>query len=140
MTLIHSDRFTDSYTKRPEPQGIGKFLVTPSPDELKRIMAGHKQAFCYEHELPDATRRAAAIAKSIGAKSWTMFPMLYDKQRRLIVEYYNWPETGLYNFDHPFRSKKEFYWWFNAKRPKWWDDPEWKHVSKEYEKPYDPRD
>lgn len=140
MTM-HGNKFTDSHTKRPEPKGVGKFLVTPSPDELKCIKAGHKQAFCYEHELPDATRKAAEIATNIGAKSWTMFPMLEDVQRRLIVEFYNWPETGIYNFDRPFIShKKKFYWWFKAKLPPWWGDPQWKHVAKEYEVAYDPRD
>ena len=141
MTLIHSNRFTDSYTKRPQPQGIAKFLIKPSADELARIKAGYGQAFCYEHDLPDVTRKAAEIAANIGAKSWTMFPMLEDAQRRLIVEYYNWPETGIYNFDNPFRSnKKKYYWWFNAKLPEWWDNPDWKHVAEEHEKPYDPRD
>lgn len=137
---IQSDKFTGSHTKRPEPQGIGKFIVEPSDRELKAINNGYKGAFCYSNELPDAVRKAAAIANNIGAKSWTMFPIQDDSRRRLLVEYYNWPETGIYNFEHPFIStKKKFYWWFNAKLPEWWTDPKWKHVAKEYESAYDPR-
>ena len=113
--ILHGDKFTGSHTKRPQPQGIGKFIVTPSCDELKRIRKGHRGAFCYERDLPDAKRKAATIAANIGAKSWTMFPILGDEQRRLIVEYYNWPETGIYNFDNAVYSRsKKYYWWFEA--------------------------
>ena len=136
---IQPNKFADG-NKRPQPMGIGKFIVDTSRRERKAIRRGYRGAFCYADELPDATRKAAAIAASIGAKSWTMFPMLEDAQRRLIVEYYNWPETGIYNFDRPFNSKKKYYWWFKAKLPEWWTDPKWKHVAKEHEKAYDPRD
>lgn len=139
--VIQGNKFTDSHTKRPDPQGIGKFIVEPSANELKVIKRGYRKGFCYEKDLPDVTRKAAAIAANIGAKSWTMFPIIGDKSRRLLVEYYNWPETGIFNFDRPFISgKKKFYWWFNAKLPEWWTDPKWKHAAKEYEKEYDPRD
>ena len=138
---IRGNKFTDSYTKRPQPQGIGKFIIEPSARELRAIKRGYKGAFCYEENLPDATRKAAEIAHNIGAKSWTMFPIKGDSGRRLYVEYYNWPETGIYNFDRPFIShKKRFYWWFDAKLPQWWTDPKWKHAAKEYEVAYDPRD
>ena len=127
-------------SKRPNPICIAKFIFHPSDGELKRIRVGYKGAFCYEEELPDTTRRAARHAVNLGAGSWTIFPMLEDPARRVLVEFYNWSETGIYNFDRPFRSgKKKFYWWFNAKLPEWWTDPKWKHVSKEYEKAYDPR-
>ena len=126
--------------KRPQPMGIGKFILLPSPTELRTIKRGYKSGFCYEYDLPEVTRKAAEIATNIGAKSWTMFPILDDSLRRLYVEYYNWTETGIYNFERPFISgKKKFYWWFEAKLPEWWTDPKWKHMAKEYEKAYDPR-
>lgn len=139
MTLIQPNKFTDGNV-RSQPMCVGKFVIEPSASELKRIRAGYKGGFCYEEDLPDATRRAATIAVNTGAKSWTIFPIKEDVTRRLLVEYYNWPETGIYNFDRPFRSyKKKFYWWFDAKLPEWWTDPKWKHMAKEYEQAYDPR-
>ena len=140
MTL-HGDKFTGSHTKRPQPQGIGRFIISPSDGELKKIKSGYKKGFCFERDLPNVTRKAAEIAANIGAKSWTIVPIVEDSGRRLFVEYYNWSETGIYNFDRPFISgKKKFYWWFDAKLPEWWTDPKWKHVAKEYATTYDPRD
>ena len=138
MSIIRGNKFTDSYTKRPNPQGVGKFLLSPSPCELKAINRGG--GFCHERDLPDLKRAALAYAINIGAKSWTMFPFIGDAQRRMIVEFYNWPEIGIYNFDHPYsRNVKKFYWWFEAKLPAWWTDPERAvGVSKEGEA-YDPR-
>ena len=139
--VIHGNKFTDSHTKRPEPQGVGRFIIEPSAHELRMIKRGYKQAFCYSENLPDSTRKAAAIAHNIGAKSWTMFPIVGDPYRRVYVEYYNWCEPGIYNFDRPFISpKKKFYWWFDAKLPEFWTNPKWKHVAKEHEVAYDPRD
>ena len=139
MTLIHDNRYTDSYTARPQPRGIAKFVIKTSTAERKTIRKGYRKAFCYEQDLPDATRKAAAIAANIGAKSWSMFPVLGDINH-LLVEFYNWSEIGIYNFDQPFRSyKKHFYWWYEAKLPEWWDNPQWKHAAEKYEEPYDPR-
>ena len=140
MSIIRGNKFTDSYNKRPNPQGVGKTLLSPSPRELVVILRDYKQAFCYENEVPDMQAKARDFALSIGAKSWTMFPFIGDAQRRMIVEFYNWPEIGIYNFDHPYsRNVKKFYWWFEAKLPAWWTDPERAvGVSKEGEA-YDPR-
>jgi len=138
--VIHSNKFTDSYTKRPQPKGVARFIFLPSPRELKAIRAGYRGAFCYERDLPDLQRKAAEYAVNIGGKSWTIFPMIEDSQCRVIVEFYNWPEMGIYNFDHPHgRNTKKWYWWFSARLPAWWTDPERAvGVSKEGDC-YDPR-
>lgn len=137
---IHGNKFTDSYTERPQPRGVGKLILSPSPRELKAIRAGYKGGFCYEYELRDLQRKAATRAANLGAKSWSIFPMLEDKSRRVLVEYYNWSEVGIYNFDHIYgRNTKKWYWWFTAALPAWWTDPERAvGVSKEGDC-YDPR-
>jgi len=140
MPIINSNKFTDSYAKRPQPTGVAKFIFSPSPRELRVISTGYKGGFCYERDLPDLQRKAAEYAKNIGAKSWTLFPMIGDGQRRIIAEFYNWPEIGIYNFDHIYGANvKKFYWWFEAALPAWWTDPERATgVSKEGDS-YDPR-
>lgn len=125
MSIIQANRYTDSYTKRPQPKGVGKFLLSPSPRELKAIRKGKNGAVCHERDLADIQRKAVAYAVNIRAKSWTMYPFIGDYQCRMIVEFYNWPEIGIYNFDHPFGNNlKKWYWWYNIPTPTWWTDPE----------------
>ena len=58
-------------------------------------------------------------AQHVGAKSWSIYPVPNSHlgHPKVMVDFHNWPEMGMCNFQTPIAHKR--YWWDVRPLPEW---------------------
>ena len=133
-SIVQPGTFTDSTYKRSDPRIVHTDIIELSREERRAKGRGRRRCSCFGVYLTDVARRCVNIAAACNAKSWSVYPM--PGQDAVYVQFHNWPETGLCNFQEPVKRTKN-YWWDVRPVPHWMA-PEDKGAMKDTDGHFDP--
>ena len=87
------------------------------PEEAKAIRQGRRKCSCDGSQLSRLGRKCAAIAREFGAKSWSLYPLVWSRcgWPKVWAEFHNWPKMGLCDFKKPVG--KDYYIWDVVEQP-----------------------
>jgi len=131
--VIAPGTYSDGTYKRTSPKVIDSCIVSLSNSEQKAVRKGRRGCSCNGTELRDLAQYCVNRAADKNAKSWSIYPIPHT--RTVLVEFHNWKEMGMCNFEVPVARKN--YWWDKRPVPDWMSpaDGEKTHFK---EDPFDP--
>ena len=131
--VIAPGTYSDGTYKRTSPQIIGREYFDLSNSEKAAKQNGKRGCTLAGADMPDIANKCINAATALKAKSWSIWPIPYTNT--VLVEFHNWPEMGMCNFDRPVAKTR--YWWDVRPVPDWISpaDGEKTHFTEE---PFDP--
>jgi len=108
QNIIKPGSFTDGTYKRSKNKVVHTRVIELSRGERRAKKRGKRGCSCYGHKLTDLARYCVNVAAEHNAKSWSIYPIISSDA--VYVDFHNWPEMGMCNFDEPVVRRKN-YWW-----------------------------
>ena len=119
QSIIKPSPYPDGTYQRTSPRVVKTIILDLSNTESRAVHQGRRSCSCDATELVGLGERCMGVAREVSALSWSIYPLpnTHIGVPKVIVEFHNWPEMGMCNFQTPIAQKR--YWWDVRPVPQW---------------------
>ena len=119
QSIIKPSPFHDGTYKRRAPRLVATVVIPLSKEEAQAVRKGRRGCSCEAADLTALGERCMGIAREVGAKSWSIVPIVGSQVGvpKVYVKFHSWKEMGMCNFATPIGKSR--YWWDTRPLPHW---------------------